>query len=196
MSSSPAYEVDVELERLHWTVDLSGVVHVLDLIPAVMLRTVAIEVDGRTIGHVEKAAPQRPWRETAVEIDGAPVVVATIWQRRDVRFDYRRRRLTIRASGESKELSRELLRRWSACHEAASDTRRARGERVLSRAAICQRAAGSSSAAVYLRRRCRHRTCRWDRAVLFLVSAFVPGDWPAPKLARDSRGRDLPSWGP
>ena len=81
MSASRGYEVDVERERLHWTVELGGVGHVIDLIPAVTLRTVAIEVDGRTIGHVEKATPQRPWRETALEIDGTPVVFAAIWNR-------------------------------------------------------------------------------------------------------------------
>jgi hypothetical protein len=80
MTANAGYEVDVELERLHWVVEVDGRSHLIDLIPGV-LGTVAIEVDGRRIGHVPQPAPQRPWREASIEIDGEPVIVAVSFRR-------------------------------------------------------------------------------------------------------------------
>jgi len=73
-------DVDIELERLHWIVEIGDRSHILDLIPGV-LGTVAVEVDGRLVGHVRKPAPQRPWEEATVEVDGEPVLVAASWHR-------------------------------------------------------------------------------------------------------------------
>ena len=65
MSAQPGFEVryDTERERLHWAIPAGGSEHVLDMIPGV-LGSVAVEVDGRTVGHVPKPTPRRPWRET------------------------------------------------------------------------------------------------------------------------------------
>jgi hypothetical protein len=79
-------DVDLELERLHWTLDIDGKSHILDLLPGV-LGTVAIEVDGRHVGEVRKPAPQRPWVEATVEIDGEPVIVAVRWHRPVIHTD-------------------------------------------------------------------------------------------------------------
>ena len=82
MSPNPAFDVryDTERERLHWTIETAGGEHVLDLIPGV-LGSVAIQVDGRTVGHGAKPTPQQPWRETRIEIDDEPVEVVLISNR-------------------------------------------------------------------------------------------------------------------
>jgi len=82
MSSDPGFasHYDTEHERLEWTVEAGGGEHILDLIPGV-LGSVAVQVDGRTVGRVPKPTPQRPWRETRIEIDGEPVDVAVISNR-------------------------------------------------------------------------------------------------------------------
>ena len=86
MSAMAGYDVDVELERLHWTLDIRGTSHVLDLLPGV-LGTVAVEIDGRHAGEVRKPAPQRPWEEATIELDGEPVIVALRWHRPVMRTD-------------------------------------------------------------------------------------------------------------
>ena len=86
MSAMAGYEVDVELERLHWVVEIGDRSHRLDLIPGV-LGTVAIEVDGRLVGHVRTPAPQRPWNETTIDADGEAVVVAVSWHRPVIHTD-------------------------------------------------------------------------------------------------------------
>jgi hypothetical protein len=80
MSAMAGYEVDVELERLHWVVEIGGRSHILDLVPGV-LGTVALEVDGHLAGHLRKPAPQRPWVETTIDVDGQQVVIAVSWHR-------------------------------------------------------------------------------------------------------------------
>jgi len=82
MSADPrfAFHYDTEHERLEWTIGPGGAEHILDLIPGV-LGSVAIKVDGRTVGHVPRPTPQHPWRDTRIEIDGEPVDVAVIWNR-------------------------------------------------------------------------------------------------------------------
>ena len=80
MSAMAGYDVDIELERLHWVVEMGDRSHILDLIPGV-LGTVAVEVDGRLAGHVRKPAPQRPWEEATIEVDDEPVIVVASWHR-------------------------------------------------------------------------------------------------------------------
>src|SRR5262245_42227833 len=80
MSAMAGYDVDTELERLHWIVEIGDRSHILDLIPGV-LGTVAIQVDGEDVAHVRKPTPQRPWQEASFEIGGEPVVVAASWHR-------------------------------------------------------------------------------------------------------------------
>jgi hypothetical protein len=82
MSVDPrfAFHFDIEQERLNWTITAGGGEHILDLIPGV-LGSVALVVDGRTVGHVAKPAPQQPWHETRIEIDGEPVDVAVSFNR-------------------------------------------------------------------------------------------------------------------
>jgi hypothetical protein len=71
---------DIDRERLHWTIGAARGEHVLDLIPGV-LGSVAVQVDGVTVAHLPKPSPQRPWRDTRIEIDGEPLDVALIWNR-------------------------------------------------------------------------------------------------------------------
>lgn len=80
------FTYDIDRERLHWTIEGGGGEHILDLIPGV-LGSVAVEVDGRTVGHVAKPTPQQPWHETRIEIDREPVDVALIWNRPVVHTD-------------------------------------------------------------------------------------------------------------
>jgi hypothetical protein len=80
------FTYDIDRERLHWTIEVDGGEHILDLIPGV-LGSVAVEVDGRMVGHVAKPTPQQPWHETRIEIDREPVDVALIWNRPIVHTD-------------------------------------------------------------------------------------------------------------
>jgi hypothetical protein len=77
---------DTERERLHWTIQAGLGEHVLDLIPGV-LGSVAVEVDGRTVGHVPKPTAQQPWRASTIEIDRDHVDVALIWNRPEMYTD-------------------------------------------------------------------------------------------------------------
>jgi hypothetical protein len=86
MSRNDVAEVDIELERLHWRVDVDGRDHVIDLIPGV-LGSVVVEVDGATVAHVPRPAPQRPWHETRFDLDGTSVDVAVIWHRPVIHTD-------------------------------------------------------------------------------------------------------------
>ncbi len=66
-------------ERLHWAVDVGARSHGLDLIPGILGRSVAIEVDARRVGSMPEPTPQRPWRERDFAIAGEPVVVGLTW---------------------------------------------------------------------------------------------------------------------
>lgn len=79
MTTSADRATGTSAERLRWTVEAGGGSHGLDLIPAVVVRSVAVEVDGRKIGRIPKPTPQRPWREATFSIDGEPVRVALTW---------------------------------------------------------------------------------------------------------------------
>lgn len=108
-----AYDVDVELERLHWTLDIKGTSHILDLLPGV-LGTVAIDVDGRHAGEVRKPAPQRPWVEATVVIDGEPVIVAVRWHQPMMHTD-------VFVGGRSVRYGRTLERARSVAPPPASN---------------------------------------------------------------------------
>jgi hypothetical protein len=69
----------VGLERLRWHVEVRGRTHGLDLLPAAIGKSIAVEVDGRPRGHLPKPTPQQPWREGIFEVDGTDVVVALAW---------------------------------------------------------------------------------------------------------------------
>lgn len=66
-------------ERLRWSLELAGGSRGLDLVPAAIGRSVAVEIDGRRVGRVPKPTPQEPWREVAFEIDGRTVVICLSW---------------------------------------------------------------------------------------------------------------------
>jgi len=66
-------------ERLHWSIEIGSRAHSLDILPAMIRRSVAIALDGHTARRIPKPTAQRPWRETAFEIDGQTVAVALIW---------------------------------------------------------------------------------------------------------------------
>ena len=69
----------VDRERLHWSFEIDGDPHTLELLPAAVGGSVALELDGRRVGRMPKPKSQRPWRETALEIDGRSLVVALAW---------------------------------------------------------------------------------------------------------------------
>jgi len=110
------YDVDVELERLHWVIDIRGTSHVLDLLPGV-LGAIAIQLDGRDVAHVRKPTPQRPWQESAIEIDGEPVVVVAIWHRPVMHTDVFVGERSIRY-GRTLEAAREVAPHPASNYEA------------------------------------------------------------------------------
>ncbi len=87
MSGDTGRTDDVRLERLHWTFEVGGRAHVLDILPAAVIRSVALELDGQPVRHVPKPTSQHPWRETTIEADGTSAVVALIWHRPVMRTD-------------------------------------------------------------------------------------------------------------
>ena len=70
---------DAGLERLHWTVDLGGRSRGLDLLPAAVGSSVAVEIDGRPVGYLSKPTRQHPWREATFRTDGDSFQVALVW---------------------------------------------------------------------------------------------------------------------
>jgi hypothetical protein len=69
----------IDRERLHWSFDVGGRAHALDLQPAAFGGSVSLELDGRAVTRMSKPTPQRPWQETTLDIDGEPVRVALTW---------------------------------------------------------------------------------------------------------------------
>ena len=69
----------VARERLHWSIPTGGRGHELDLVPAVIGRSVRVVLDGQTVARLSKPSQQHPWRETEVSIDGETLVVALTW---------------------------------------------------------------------------------------------------------------------
>jgi hypothetical protein len=76
---SAAEPAGVALERLRWSIDVRGTSRVVDLIPAAIGSSLAVEVDGRALGRLRKPTRQRPWREATFEVDGETVVIALSW---------------------------------------------------------------------------------------------------------------------
>lgn len=68
-----------ERERLHWSLEIGARGHSIDILPAAIRRSVAIEIDGHVVRRVPKPTPQRPWHETSLDVEGEVVVVALIW---------------------------------------------------------------------------------------------------------------------
>jgi hypothetical protein len=77
----------IVFERLQWTIDVGRTSHPLDLVPAVIGTSIAVEVDGHALGRLPKPTRQRPWREAAFEIDGETVVIALSWHFPAMRTD-------------------------------------------------------------------------------------------------------------
>lgn len=77
----------VQRERLQWSLDTGARSYALDLFPAAFGGSVSLQIDGRVVRRMPKPKPQRPWQETALEIDGQPVVVALIWHHPVMRTD-------------------------------------------------------------------------------------------------------------
>lgn len=69
----------VRAERLHWSVDIGGRSHALDLFPAAFGHSVALQVDGHLAGRIRKPTPQQPWREATLPIEGERVLVGLTW---------------------------------------------------------------------------------------------------------------------
>lgn len=113
MTAMAGYDVDVDLERLHWVVEIGDRSHILDLIPG-LLGSVAIEVDGHGVGRVRAPAPQRPWQEATIEVDGEPIVVAVSWHRPVMHTD-------VFVGGRSLRYGRTLEAARSVAPKPASD---------------------------------------------------------------------------
>jgi hypothetical protein len=77
--TAAAAEQDVARERLHWSFELDGTAHVLELYPSVGRRTVALELDGRPAGRMAKPTRRRPWETATLSSGGRAIVVALTW---------------------------------------------------------------------------------------------------------------------
>ena len=70
---------DVARERLHWTFEIDGDRHTIDLLPTLLTGSVNVDLDGRRVTRLSKPRPQDPWRERALVVGGRAVLVAVIW---------------------------------------------------------------------------------------------------------------------
>jgi len=71
----------VARERLRWSFSIGAGTHRLDILPAAIGGSVALEIDGRFVGRLSKPKPQRPWQEVSLDLAHQPVVVALTWHR-------------------------------------------------------------------------------------------------------------------
>jgi hypothetical protein len=69
----------VSLERLRWHIQIGGIPRGIDLVPAAVGNSVAVELDGRPLGRLPKPTPQRPWRDAAFEVQGEAVLIGLTW---------------------------------------------------------------------------------------------------------------------
>ena len=63
-------------ERLHWSFELGGASHELDLLADLAPSTVTVVVDGRVLTEVDKPTPERPWVEQTLDVAGETAVLA------------------------------------------------------------------------------------------------------------------------
>jgi len=99
MTAPAVAEPDVTRERLHWSFELDGTAHVLELYPSVGRRTVALELDGQPAGTVAKPTRRRPWEIATLGAGGRAVVVALTWNLPVMRTDVFVDGLSLRDGG-------------------------------------------------------------------------------------------------